>query len=41
MPQLRHEATLAQTALAKSSSQTNSDFDLIWSRTLADVEVRL
>ena len=41
MPQLRHDVTLAQTALAKSSSQTNADFDLSWSPTLADVEVRL
>ena len=41
MPQLRHDVALAQTALAKSSSQTNADFDLSWSPTLADVEVRL
>ena len=41
MPQLRHDVTLAQMALAGSSSQTNADFDLSWSPTLADVEVRL
>jgi hypothetical protein len=41
MRQLRHDVTLAQTALAKSSSQTNSDFDLSCWPTLADVEVRL
>jgi hypothetical protein len=28
-------------ALGGSSSQTNADFDLSWSPTLADVEVRL
>jgi hypothetical protein len=41
MPQLRHDATLARMALGGSSSQTNADFDLSWSPTLADVEVRL
>lgn len=41
MPQLQDDVTLAQMALGGSSSQTNADFDLSWSPTLADVEVRL